>query len=182
VKYTDFFTPDGRAKIDDYSLNTRDVNKVGVENKFNFDIPQNADKLYKHIPIPQIKDSVLEFNKKYADFIDWIRMTKKRKDRGYDICEENNLHAPCQQIHYPIAKFMYSQHKAKLVNNENKSVYYIPTIDNNFSKKLYNIFKIKPKFFCINDVEKNPIKRKIVTEEMVDFFNEYYPDKPDFEK
>ena len=70
VKYTDFFTPDGKAKIDDYSLNTRVVTKDGLENKLKFDIPQNADKLYKHIPISQIKDSVLEFNKTYADYVD----------------------------------------------------------------------------------------------------------------
>ena len=30
VKYTDFFTPDGKAKIDDYSLNTRVVTKDGL--------------------------------------------------------------------------------------------------------------------------------------------------------
>ena len=182
VKYTDFFTPDGKAKIDYYSLNTRNVTKDGLENKLKFDIPQNADKLYTHIPISQIKDSVLEFNKKYADYIDWIRMTKKRNDRGFDICEKNNLNSPCQQIHYQIGRFMYSQHKAKLVNNVNKLFYYVPSIDPTFAKKLNKIFTIKPKFFCINDVETDPKKRKIVSKEMLEFFNEYYPNKPDFEK
>jgi hypothetical protein len=185
VKYTDFFTPDGKAKIDDYVLNLRNVVKDGGEHKLNFGIPQNADKLYKHIPISQIKDSVLEFNKTYADYVDWIRMTKKRNDRGFDICEKNNLNSPCQQIHYPIAKFMYLQDKAKLVNNENnvnKLFYYVPSIDPTFAKKLNKIFTIRPKFFCINDVETDPKKRKIVSKEMLEFFNEYYPNKPDFEK
>jgi hypothetical protein len=31
-------------------------------------------------------------------------------------------------------------------------------------------------------VETDPKKRKIVSKEMLEFFNEYYPNKPDFEK
>jgi hypothetical protein len=44
------------------------------------------------------------------------------------------------------------------------------------------IFKIRPKFFCINDVETDPEKRKIASAKMLLFFNKYYPDKPDFEE
>jgi len=181
VKYTDFFTPDGKAIIDDYSLNVKNIVKTGYENKLNFDIPQNSDKLHKHVPITQIKELVLKFNKKYPEYIDWIRMTKKRKDKGYDVCENNNLNSPCQQIHYPIANFMYLHKKAKLINNDNNNIY-LPSIDPNFTQKLNKILKTRPKFFCINDVETDPVRRKFVAAKMLKFFNKYYPNKPSFEK
>ena len=182
VKYTDFFTPDGKAIVDSYLIHNRDVFKNRSENKLKFDIPQNADKLYKHIPIPQIKELVLKFNKEYAEYVDWIRMTKKRNDRGFDVCEKNNLNSPCQQIHYPICQFMYLNHKAKLVDIDVKNVYYVPSVDKTLTRKLNKIFKIRPKIFCINDVETDPEKRKIASEKMLKFFNEYYPNKPDFEE
>ena len=55
-------------------------------------------------------------------------------------------------------------------------------MDNSFSKKLNTILKIRPKFFCINDVETETERRKIASEKMKTFFNKYYPNKPDYEK
>lgn len=182
VKYTDFFTPDGKALIDKSSLTLRSVIKDDNEKKINFEIPYNYEKLYKHIPISLIKSEVLNFNKKYEDYIDWIRSTKKRIDKGYNICEKNNLNSPCQQIHYPIAKYMYTHKKAKIANEKKYKSYYVPSIDPIFPKKLNYILNSKPKFFCINDVETDPEKRKIVSDEMLKFFNKYYPNKPDYEK
>ena len=182
VKYTDFFTPDGKALVDKRTLQLRSVVKNNSKKKLDFEIPDNFEKLYKHIPISLIKDEVLNFNIKYADYIDWIRNTKKRIDKGYNICEKNKLNSPCQQIHYPIAQFMYTNNKAKIANDKKYKSYYVPSIDPNFQKKLNTILNIKPKFFCINDVETNPEKRKIVTDEMLSFFNKYYPDKPAYEK
>jgi len=182
VKYTNFFTPDGKAIVMDHTLKTRNVVKKDSENKLKFDIPENGEKLYKHIPISQIKDLVLKFNDEYADFVHWIRMTKKRNDKGFDICDKNNLKTPCQQIHYPIAKFMYLHKKAKTDDTKNYRSIYVPSIDPNFSQKLNKILTIKPKFFCINDVETDPVKRKIVSKQMLAFFNKYYPNKATFEK
>ena len=182
VKYTDFFTTDGKALIDDYSIHTRNIVRGVGENKLLFDVPKSADKLYKHIPISLIKNLVLDFNNTYSDYIDWIRMTKKRKDKGYDICEKNNLLSPCQQIHYPIAEFMYLHKKAKLVNNENNTLFYLSSANDNFSERLNDIINRRPKFFCINDVETDPAKRKIVASQMLSFFKKYFPNKADFEK
>lgn len=182
VKYTDFFTTDGKALIDDYSIHTRNIVRGVGENKLLFDVPKSADKLYKHIPISLIKNLVLDFNNTYSDYIDWIRMTKKRKDKGYDICEKNNLLSPCQQIHYPIAEFMYLHKKAKLVNNENNTLFYLSSANDNFSERLNDIINRRPKFFCINDVETDPVKRKIIASQMLSFFKKYFPDKADFEK
>jgi len=182
VKYTDFFTTDGKALIDDYSIHTRNIVRGVGENKLLFDVPKSADKLYKHIPISLIKNLVLDLNNTYSDYIDWIRMTKKRKDKGYDICEKNNLLSPCQQIHYPIAEFMYLHKKAKLVNNENNTLFYLSSANDNFSERLNDIINRRPKFFCINDVETDPAKRKIVASQMLSFFKKYFPNKADFEK
>lgn len=183
-KYTDFFTPSGKAVIDGYiGKKTREILRDNNNNKLNIEFPPGYERVNKHVPIPQIKSLVLEFNKKYADYIEWIRMTKKRKDRGFDVCEKYNLNSPCQQVHLQIFNYIYSNNKAVLVDRNNKDDYeYLPNIDENFVEKLNEILSNKPFFFCINDVETNPEKRKKIPKIMLDFFNAYYPNKPDFEK
>lgn len=183
IKYTDFFTPTGKAVLDDYTIkNTTNILKKEDNNILNIEFPPSSDKIYKHIPIPQLKSIVLEFNKKYADFIHWVRLTKKRKDKGFDICEKNKLESPCQQLHYPIAKFLNLNNKAVFIKNNSKNNTYIPNIDPNFAKKLKKLLKKKPLFFCINDVETNPVRKKKLHEEVLEFFNKYYPNKASFEK
>ena len=183
VKYTDFFTPEGKAIVDNYSKTNMNTLKSPDNNKLNIEFPPNTDMLHKHIPIPQIKSVVIEFNNKYKDYIEWIRMTKKRKDKGYDICEANELNTPCQQIHNPIAKFMTLKNKTRLKDNTKKTTkMYVPSFDPKFEKKLRKFANTRPKFYCINDNETNPAKRKVVIKKMLDFFNEMYPEKPSFEK
>ena len=183
-KYTDFFTPSGKAVVDGFiGKKTREILRDNNNNTLNIEFPLGYERLYKHVPIPQIKSLVLEFNKKYADYIEWIRMTKKRKDRGFDICEKNNLNSPCQQLHLQIFNYIYSNNKVVLVDRNNKDEYeYLPNIDADFVEKLNEILSNKPLFFCINDVETNTEKRKNIPKIMLDFFNTYYPNKPDFEK
>lgn len=184
TKYTSFFTPDGKAIVDDYVLITRDI--VKDKNTLGIKFPQNSDSMYKHIPIPQIKSLVQKFNKKYADYIDWIRKIKKRNEKGFDICRKYNLNAPCQQIHYPVAKYMYSKKKAVLVNNNhinNKNVWYVSSADITLKPKLLTeLLDVKPTLFCINDSEEDIKKRKIILKKLLIFFNKYYPNKASFEK
>lgn len=181
TKYTDFFTPSGKVLIDEYiSKKTRNILKDENDNKLNIEFPPGYKEIHKHIPIPQIKSLVLEFNKKYEDYIHWIRMTKKRKNKGFDICEKNNLNAPCQQVHFQIYNYIYLNHKAVLTSHKKKLVY-VPNIDPKFSKKLEKILSKKPLFFCINDVETDPKKREHIRETMLWFFNEYFPNKASFE-
>jgi hypothetical protein len=59
---------------------------------------------------------------------------------------------------------------------------YVPSFDPKFEKKLRKIANTRPKFYCINDTETNPAKRKVIINQMLDFFNEMYPQKPSFEK
>jgi hypothetical protein len=46
---------------------------------------------------------------------------------------------------------------------------------------LFNLFHLRPLFFCINDDEKDPDRRMQIREDMLYFFNEYYPEKASFE-
>ena len=181
-KYTDFFTPDGKAIV---NYNTSEIkptyyNKDNTRN-LSIKFPPNNGMMYEHIPVPRIKSINNEFNEKYSDYIDWIRKTKKRKEEGFNICKKYNLRKPCQQIHYPIAKYMYSKKKAVLAN-DNYRTYYISNYGDHLKEKLDNIKKLKPLFFCINDTETDINRRKEIPKKMLTFYNEYYPRKPPFEK
>ena len=77
---------------------------------------------------------------------------------------------------------MYLHKKAKLVDNENTASVYVSSAIDNFSEKLDDIASRRPKFFCINDVESDPAKRKVIASQMLRFFKKYFPNKADFEK
>lgn len=182
AKYTDFFTPDGKAYINYNAVSNMSPYKTATTKKrLTLTLPPNNGKMYEHIPIARIKSINLEFNEKYADYIDWIRKTKKRKNEGFDLCEKFNLQIPCQQTHYPIAKYMFAK-KMAVVSNDNYRTYYISNYGDHLDEKLDNITKLKPLFFCINDTENNINRRKRIPNKMLRFFNEYYPQKPSFEK
>jgi len=183
TKYTDFFTSDGKAIVDKYTMET---NAILIDEKYNLlsiEYPPSSYKMYKHVPIPQIKSLVIEFNEKYADYIHWIRITKNRNKRGFDICKSNGLNTPCQQIHYPICKYMYSKNKAILVDNDDPNrVIFIRNDFNNLHQALNNVLLVKPLFFCVNDDETDVNKREIVRNIILEFFTNYFVDKPSFEK
>lgn len=184
-KYTEFFTHDGKALIDYYSKNNKNILRNNNINLLKINFPPSVNKYYKHIPIPQIKSVIKDFINQYPDYIDWIRNIKNRLGTGYNICKKYNLYSPCQQIHYPICKYMYLKNKAILINNNvpnrvkfigNNQIY------NGSETKLDKLLRVRPLFFCINDDETNPVKRIRVRNDMLNFFNKYYPNKASFEK
>jgi hypothetical protein len=182
IKYTEFFTPDGKALVDKYTMEERQILKEPKYNVLNIEYPLMGHRMHKHVPIPQIKSDIFEFNEKYAEYIHWIRMTKTRFMRGFDICETYGLNTPCQQIHYPIEKYMYSKGHAILKDNDDKSkVKYIENSSKNLSKDLNEVIINTPQIFCINDTELDYSKREKVQNEMLNFFNTYYPNKASFE-
>jgi hypothetical protein len=184
-KYTEFFTNDGKALVDYNCILNNSVLKFKDINLLNIQFPPTVNKYYKHIPIPQIKSVIKDFNMIYSDYIEWIRSTKKRIGTGYNICKDNKLNSPCQQIHYPICKYMYLQNKAILINNdvENRKEFIMNNqlYNNGIESKLDILLKKKPLFFCINDDETDPIKRIRVKNDMLNFFMKYYPQKASFE-
>jgi len=183
TKYTDFFTPCGKAIVDKTTTESNDILKEPRYNLLNINFPPSLCKLYKHIPLPQIKSSIIEFNKEYADYIHWIRMTKSRNRRGFDICEESGLNSPCQQIHYPICKYMYLHNKAIIGDFGDKNTkILVKNNDKNLRELLDEIYTVRPLFFCINDDETDANKRALVREILLQFFIAYFPNKASFEK
>ena len=183
TKYTDFFTYDGKAIVDKYVLETSPILINENNNINNIKYPPSTGRMYKHIPIPQVKSSVQEFYEEYSDYIHWIRMTKNRNNKGFDVCQSNGLNTPCQQIHYPICKYMYSQNKAILIDNDNsKKAIFVKNKYNNLNYSLNRIVVIKPMFFCINDDQIDVSKRAEAINTVLQFFEVYFPNKPEFEK
>ena len=187
TKYTDFFTSDGKALVCRYSISNNTILKHNFINLLKINFPPTVNKLYPHVPIPQIKSVIEEFFNLYPDYIDWIRSTKKRSDDGTGICNLYFLNRPCQQIHYPICKYMLIKNKAVLTfyGNPTKHMF----IRNDEIYKYHSkitvfdvILIIKPLYYCINDDEKDVEKRIKVREMMLSFFNKYYPNKASFEK
>ena len=183
TNYTDFFTRDGKIYLNYNLLKSQsallDNNKKS--RKLNIKFPPNNGRMYEHIPIPCLKSINQQFNEEYSDYVDWIRKTKKRNKEGWTVCKRYNLRSPCQQIHYPMAKFAYSKGKVVL-NNENYRTYYASTYGIHLKEKLENIEKLKPLFFCVNDTETNKSRRAALPNIMLSFFDKYFPKKPAFEK
>jgi len=183
TKYTDFFTYDGKAIVDKYVLETTPILIDENNNINNIKYPPSTGRMYKHIPIPQIKSSIQEFYEEYSDYIHWVRMTKNRNSKGFDVCKSNGLNTPCQQIHYPICKYMYSKNKAITTDNDDsKKTIFVKNKYDNLIYALNRIIVIKPLFFCINDDQTDVSKREEARNTVLDFFEVYFPNKPEFEK
>lgn len=186
VLFTKFFTYDGKAKVDTRCVFDHPMLKDENHNMLDIKYPSIVHKFYSHIPIPQLKSVVNQFYKTYPDYTEWIRKTQKRTGTGTDICDQYYLNGPCQQIHYPVCKFMYNQNKAVLVNYRSKKDFIFIMNDKMYLRNGYcllnKIYRIQPMFFCINDDEKDPEMRKKIRKDMLLFFNNYFPDKPAYEK
>jgi hypothetical protein len=188
TKYTDFFTPNGKAIVDMHTLKHKRTLKNTKDNRLNIQFPPHTGRFHIHIPTPRLKSIVIEFNQKYADYIDWIRRTKKRKAAGFDLCKKYHLHTPCQQTHYPINKYMYSKHKAVLRNYDYMYLF-VKLIDlttvveesERFDYKLNEIAYRKPPFFSLSDQPQPLSNKKEIVKKLNVFFNNYYPKKADFE-
>ena len=177
IPYTVFFTPDGKSKINKRAIKTVATIKNNYSKKLNVRFPPNMDDIYDHIPIPYIKSLVLEFNTKYANYIHWIRSTKTRNNIGFDICKKNKLNTPCQQIHYPILKYLYLKKKAVLIFPT--GIAYIN--NNNYIDSFSKMLEHNPIIFCINDTETNLTKREIFYQARLKFYETYFPTKASFE-
>ena len=185
IPFTIFFTFDGKAKIDKKCIFNNYILKNTNNNILNINYPLSVSKFYPHVPIPQLKSSVIKFLNTYPKYIEWIRRTNNRVGTGEELCKKYFLSNTCQQIHYPICKYMYIQKKAVFIDYNKNDIVFI--MNNNMYATngtclLNRLLTIKPLFFCINDDEKDIIQRKKIKSDMLKFFKNYYPKKSEFEK
>ena len=176
VKYTDFFTTDGKALVSDTILEKLQITKG--ENNLNISkYPMSAFGFYPHAPISLLKSQILKYHKEYPEYVEWVRSIKYRNNIGCSECKINNMICPCAQQHHIVARYMYDNKKAKLLNYESVTMF----INSRKIYKLKYVYNKKPKFFCINDTTSNENKKKYIKKRLDLFFNKMYPEKPFFE-
>lgn len=185
ISHREFFTDDGKAVMPKKTIDVKSMVVPGKKPKVDFELPPFPAWWYPHIPIPRIKSLTEEFQKKYYDYIQWVRGTKKRIGTGCtNVCDVNNLLCPCQQQHFPLAYYMYKQGKGELMVNEEQ--YPFIKLDNmlkNGTSELQQIKMNKPKFFCFADFGALSIEDRNKLREMItNFSNEYFNIIPDYEK
>lgn len=181
VNYQNFFTKDGNLIIDQERV--KNCSSMQMENKnkiVNLELPIYCGE-GRHIPIPHKKIILRSFTGKYNEYVEWIRSIKSRKGRGLEYCHKYNLKDWCQQQHNLVAKFAYDNHNAIKKKFSDDEAVFIWNHDNN--KKILNDIKTRhPMFFCINDKTfKTDEEKSKVYEEIKNFFEEFYSEKPFYE-
>ena len=173
TEYTDFFTPNGKAKVSDSIFSMKDIildKTKSIPNGF----PKRIGRFYPHVPIPLLKSVVSEYVDTYPKYIKWVRGYTIRNMIGCDMCAEFNLKCPCQQQHHTMARFMYDKDLAVPTNIWSDHTY----ID---SFNIENIYSNPGKFLCINDNELLEHRRDYIQGKMNVFFKTFYPEIPFYE-
>lgn len=183
ISYLDFFNRDGSKVIVDEKIvsNYSTMIKDKIYN-LNIKLPSYCG-IAQHIPFGLKKSIIREFQKKYSDYIHFVRKIKYRTGTGMEDCYKNGLKKWCQQQYGPISKFALDNNYAISYRYPKKQIKYISYL---FDKKLYgltSLYKNRPKFFCINDVKiDNEDIREKYYKKVNSFLNNYYQKKSFFEK
>ena len=182
VPYTIFFTNDGKIIIDKQKImNCKSMRLPNSYNILNFELPTYCDQS-RHIPLPNKKSVINNFNNTYKDYIEWIRNIKTRNGRGFDICKKNNLQSWCQQQHNIIAKYAYDKGECITKTFSDNDIVFIWNHNDN-EDKFSQIKKHPPLFFCINDKTfTNASTKDLIYEGVHNFLKDFYKDKPFYEK
>ena len=182
VSYLNFFTKDGKIVIDKQKINyCSSMFKSNKSKIINFNLPEYCG-MSRHIPLPNKKSVIKRFHNQYKDYIEWIRNIKARKGAGKNICYRNNLQEWCQQQHNPIAKYAYNIGEAQIKYFSDNDIVFIWNHFDNHSK-LDRIKNNPPLFFCINDkIFKNIQEKEITYKKINIFLDNFYKEKPFFEK
>jgi hypothetical protein len=180
LNYDDFFTSDGKAIVLKPRENTNMI-KNGKETDLTFKLPQMSG-FYKHIPISMIKSQVIDYQKEYSDYIQFVRNIKHRELLGCDICNKHNLKCPCQQQHYPPQIFMYdngyAEYKTLILNDY---LYFDMSVSSYFNF-IYELITVKnTKYLCLNNAIK-PVSKKYTINKFIKFAESYFFIKQDYEK
>ena len=184
VSYLDFFNTDGSKIIIDRDRikKCKSMNFNTNQTKLNNKLPIYCG-ISNHIPFANTKKIIKEFQYKYNDYIEWIRNIKQRKGTGKSYCNKLNLHNWCQQQHGLIAKFAYDNGYAIIRKFSTLDIMYMAYNKPQAFRKLDDIYRIKPKFYCINDVKiKNLVERHNFYKHINNLMEKYYDTVPFFEK
>ena len=130
---------------------------------------------YPHMPIPLRRSVIYAFQRRFPEYIEWVRRNKTRVKLGCSQCQQYGFKCPCQQQHYPVATFAYQQGKAVLNRTPVRRRY----VD---SQKLHTInqktFKL-PTLLCLNNTDND--NRAQQKHYMHTFFKTHFDQKPYFE-
>lgn len=185
-KWRDFFSISGKPYIPEECSTAVSMIKDKNKNKKNIIYPDFPNNQFKngwiHIPIPRLKSSMKQFQKKYSDYIEWVRNTKTRKEIGCNVCI--NLHCPCQQQHSLISYYMYKNRNALLKDYNKSNIYKYTTIKQLATNKKYlnDILNNPPKFFCVNDADDDIDKDEYSKIIKKYFYEKLYHEKYFYEK
>lgn len=186
VKYTEFFTRDGKAIVSDTVLKTVHMVQQNKKDILKIKYPPTVKRFYPHIPIPLIKSQIVKYHKDYPEYIEWVRTQRARTGIGCKICKDFNMICPCAQQHHIVTKYMYDNDKAVVKNfnlHKSTSCRNGSYINSKCIHMLDNIYKNPPKFFCINDTTDDPSQKEYVRNKMNEFFEKFYKaDVPFYEK
>lgn len=187
LPYTHFFTKEGKPIL------ARKASKPAntSTSKLGFKLPKIARGFYLHIPIPLLRSEMKNLERKYPEYVDWVRSHKTREGIGCAPCTKAGLPCPCQQVVMAMGPFLHGKGAAVIKNlNEGQrctSAYVTSECPGVLEKGMVgktieSLHQKPPKTFVIQDVASDPGKQKEVQEKMLIFFKRRFPEKPPFEK
>jgi hypothetical protein len=183
VSYRDFFNSDGSKIVINSKMlaDCKPMYKTNNDRILNIDLPIYCG-IADHTPFPNKKSIITEFQSEYSEYIEWVRNIKERSGTGGDTCDKYNLHEWCQQQHALIAKYAYDTGNGILHTfSTNEIIYADQHYDPDF-KKAQEIERIRPRFFCINDMKfESDEKRQEYYRRVNTFMEEFYKEIPFFE-
>ena len=187
LPYTHFFTRAGAPILASKVRKTAPT----ASSKLPFTVPRLAKGFYVHAPIPLLRSELKNFEKKYPDYVNWVRSHKRRATIGCTPCTKAGLPCPCQQIQMSVGPYMYDKGVAILRNMKEAkhctSAYITsdcPGVLDQWKvgKVLEHMQQKTPKTFVIQDVSADSEKHNEARKKMLTFFNKKFPEKAPFEK
>ena len=182
VSYKKFFTPEGKILFDKEKLSLCGEMHRNTKNKIlDIKLPTFCG-ISRHIPLPNKKSVINNFNNEYKDYIEWIRSIKTRYQEGNDECRKKNLKSWCQQQHNLVAKYAYDKGEGIPLFISDKDALF-NYLHNDNKKFFFDVIDKKPLFFCINDKNFKNLEDRNKNYKIINFFlDNYFKEKPFFEK
>jgi len=179
VEYTEFFSEDGsRIVVHEDTKNGFGPMFIG-ENKLGFEAPNSKNLFYLHIPMARLKSIENEYKNQYPEYINWVRNQRVRNDIGCDVCRDSNMLCPCQLQNYIIARYHCDKGACNYKDYNHPEEYRYFNSSNIHAISV--LFTSPARFFCINDTELDPVRKRRIKRRVTSYLSRLYPEKPFFE-